>query len=471
MLRKIEKTIKAHGLISKGDHVLLGVSGGSDSVAMAYALHHLRNPFGFSLSVAHLNHAIRGKAADDDESFVRELAWRLSLPCVTEKADVPKLAAETGLSLEMAARQARYDFFKRTAASLQASVLATAHTADDQAETVLLRIARGAGTQGLAGIPYQAMLRGLRVIRPLRDARHQDTINFLHRHRLSWKEDTSNTDTDFLRNRVRHEILPILESRLNPRIRQALVRTGEVLGEENAWLDQLTRRIFRKCVRAVQPQVLKLGSLSREPVAARRRILRLWLFENGVQPEAMDFKMIDRLMDLSGTPRGTREIPLGQGWKVVQRYHELLIKKSPENVPEAFSVPLNVPGETLLLDQGLRAVARWREGPPIKPAVHIGALPSEVVINAAAVGRMPMVLRSWRAGDRINPLGMQGSKKIQDLFVDGKIPRDQRPGIPVLECRGAVVWVAGYRVAKGWEVKNPRQPSLHVFIDRIDRIC
>ena len=467
MLRTIEKTLTERCRIEPGAALLLGVSGGADSVAMTYALRHLAAKRNWLLSVAHLNHGIRGRAADEDEQFVRELAWRLGLLCLTEKVDVPRLAAQGGLSLEMAAREARYAFFQKAAATLGVGYLATAHTADDQAETVLLRLARGAGSRGLGGILYRSEHHGLDIVRPLRDVTHTAARMFLQRHGLVWREDGSNTKLDFLRNRVRHEILPVLETRLNPRIREALLRAGEVLGEENAWMEMSARRIYRKAVRAGEPGVLRIPVWAREPVAARRRVIRLWLMENGLAPELVDYAMVHRILELASVSKGTQTLPLGDGWSVTRRYHELVFHKGSQPILLPFMEALTVPGETLLMDAGLRVLTRWRTGEPLRPHVHVGSLPSEVTLSGPAIGHSPVVVRSWQPGDRIRPLGFSGSKKIQDLFVDAKVPRDRRGEIPVLVCRGEVIWAAGYRVARGWEVQRAEDPSLHVFIERI----
>ncbi len=468
MLKKIGETIRQHRMLVPGQHVLVAVSGGADSVALAYALHHLESRFRLRLTIAHLNHGIRGGAADADAHFVRELAWRLGLPCVVEKTDVPRLAREQSISLEMAAREARYRFLVRTAQAHHCSVLATAHTADDQVETILLKLARGTGPQGLSGIPYVAEREGVVIIRPLREVTHREAVHFLRRHGLAWREDASNKDLDFLRNRVRHEVLPLLESRLNPGIRGALLRTAAILREENAWFDSIARDLLQCCVDDAHFHVLKADMLGREPLAARRRIVRLWLMANGVDPEIVDFTALDRIEGLIRDLRGTREAPLGGGWTIVARYKTLTLERGARTQAAPFRQLLAVPGETLVAERGLRiTVQRERGRAGGGEQARVGHYPADVWLGAGAVGRSALVLRSWRPGDRIRPLGLGGSKKLQDIFTDEKVPRHQRSAVPVLECRGEVVWVAGYRVARGWEVQGARGPSLRVRVERV----
>ncbi len=467
MLRAIDQTLRKHRLIRRGDHVLVAVSGGADSVALAYALHFLRKRHHLQLTLAHLNHGIRGRAADEDARFVNELAWRLGLPCMQARIDVPRRAQHDRVSLEMAARDARYEYFARTAREVGADRLATAHTADDQVETIVLKMARGAGARGLGGIPYESVRRGLRVIRPMRDISHREAVAFLKRHGLAWREDQSNHDPAFLRNRVRYEILPILESRLNPQIRRALLRAGEVLRAEDEWLDQLAQKQFARCLARKGGLDLRVDRLGRLPLAARRRVLRLWLAAGGVDLDEVDFDAVERAEHLLEAPAGTRSVPLSERRRIVRRYQSLRLEGAGRARDAAFRCALIIPGETILPEQGLRIVTRWDHGLLRQTRARIGQFPAEASFGAAAVRRGRIVVRSWQPGDRIRPFGFGGSCKLQDVFVDQKIPADQRAAVPVLECRGEILWVPGYRVAQGWEVPDPAGASLHVWVQRL----
>jgi len=249
MLAQLQNTIRKHRLLSFGEHVLVAVSGGADSVALLCALRDLSPSLGLRLTVAHLNHRIRGRAADRDAAFVRRLARRLKAPVALGRTDVPHLAKREGLSLEMASRKARYDFLAAAARKVKAHVIATAHTADDQAETVLLKLIRGAGPKGLAGIPLEATLRKTRIVRPLLEVSRDAIVAFLRERSESWREDETNRDESFQRNKVRHRILPLLESELNPQVRTALRRTADILREEDGWLDSLAASLLASCRR------------------------------------------------------------------------------------------------------------------------------------------------------------------------------------------------------------------------------
>lgn len=465
MLRAVQQTIIGRGLLRRGDHILIAVSGGADSVALTYALHYLRRRAGLTLTLAHLNHRIRGQEADRDAHFVRDLAWRLGLPCVQAEIDVPRRARSSGISLEMAAREARYDFLARVARDVGATCIATAHTADDQVETVILKLARGAGAQGLAGIPYEASLDGVRIIRPLRDVSHDDATRFLRRHRLKWREDSTNRDLQYLRNRVRHEVLPMLESRLNPAIRQAILRTGEVIREENAWLNAHARKVLRMCAAREPAGGLSARAVARHAPALRRRVIRLWLADAGMNPDRIDFDAVESVDRLLADARGTRRAQLPDGRVVARRYDVLTVHRAlARRKAGPFRARVAVPGETVLPDAGLRVITMRGRGIIRQVGGRAGDIPAEASLGIRAASSEPLVVRSWRKGDRIRPFGFTGSRKLQDVFVDQKVPRDRRGAVPVFECAGEIVWVPGYRVARGWEVRDASGPCLRVVV-------
>ena len=467
MLRTVQHTIQKHALLRPGDHVLIAVSGGADSVALAYSLHFLKKRYRISITLAHLNHRIRGRAADQDARFVKELAWRLGLHCVQGQSDTPRIAREQGVSLEMAARESRYDFLERTAREVEANCIATAHTSDDQVETVLLKLTRGAGPQGVSGIPYCADRRGIRIIRPCRDVTHAESVRFLRRHGLIWREDKSNLDMTFLRNRVRHQVLPLLESKLNPQVRRAILRAAELLREENEWLDSIARGLWNECVESEKRNELNVEKLNRLPLAARRRVLRLWLVSGGVDADQLGFETTENIERLLVAPRGTRAVPISGAFRVVRRYRSLALEKNAAVAVSTFCEKITVPGETVLPDQGLRIITKWATGIIRKRGMRAGDLPAAASLGSEALRHSPLHVRSWKAGDRIRPLGMSGSCKLQDLFVDQKVARDSRDRIPVFECRGEIVWIPGYRIARSWEVKDPRAPSLHLYVRKV----
>ena len=511
MLQRIHSRITRDGLLSAGQRVLLAVSGGADSIAMLHAARRLAPRLGVRLCVCHLNHGLRGAAAAQDSAFVEAVCRRMKIPFAGGRADVRRLAARSGLSVEMAAREARYRFFARAAKRLGADVVATAHTADDEAETVLLKLARGAGPRGLAGIPARAVVNGATVVRPMLDVTRAEIVRFLEANRIAWREDASNLDLTFLRNRVRHEILPLIEKTLNPSIRDALRRTASILREEDDWLESMAAAILRDCsvdpgqaqtdalghaahgaafcgAAAPSPRsapgaarlqcsggstgretrrdapTLDISRLGRQPLAARRRVLRRWLLEASVPGESVDFGAIERIGGLMQQGRTGRMLELAGGWQVRRGYGRLTVRRSDAAPRHGGRTPLNVPGVTLLPSWGLRVLTRFAPGIAKPAGVSVGQWPARASIRCSAIRRNRIYVRARRTGDRMRPFGLSGSKKVQDIFVDAKVPVDQRAGVPLLECGGEIIWIPGYRIARGWEVKDPAARILQITI-------
>ena len=464
---RVLATIEARRLFGPGQRVVVGVSGGADSVALLHVLLGLSKRLRIKIVVAHLDHRIRGKAAAADARFVKQLAVRLGVRCEQARADVPRMAREAGISLEMAAREARYAFFARAARKTGAQVVVTAHNADDQAETILLNLARGSGMRGLGGIRYSSELGPLRVVRPLLDATRAEVVKYLESIGAKWREDETNSDLLFLRNRVRHEILPLLELRLNPDIRGALLRAGEVLRAEDELLADVASGILGLCGGKKAGSPLVTGALCGYPAALRRRVLRQWLPGNGVPGDLVDYDMVERVDLLALRGRSGSRIDIGAGRTVRKHYGELVVKSGKTAEATSFRAVIKIPGETVLPRVGLRVVAAPGAGVIKDGPRKAGRLPAKASLALRAIGRRKLVVRSWRAGDRMRPLGMNGSKKIHDIFVDDKVPREQRGAIPIFECGREIVWLPGYSVAEGWELKNPADTALHLLVEPI----
>lgn len=469
MIKKILACIEKHRLLSPGERAVVAVSGGPDSTALLHSLVELLPRLGIKLSVAHLDHCLRGSDSREDALFVESLSASLQLNFIKGRTDVARLSRENGISVEMAARRARLAFFKRAVKKARAGCVITGHNSDDQAETVLLKLARGSGPRGLAAMSLSSRIEGVNIVRPMLGITRQEIMSYLKLRRLAWREDASNSDTSFLRNRVRHEVLPFLERTLNPSIRETLVRTAHIIGDENDWSRGLAARLLARCTSTEKGErVLEIEPLLREHPAAVRRVIRMWLAGRGVAPETIDFKMVDRIQTLVSAGKGSGAAPVQGGIQVKRRYGKLVLvtgKIEPDLI--AFRKRLLVPGETVLPEQGLRVVTAKRGGVIKDRKKRPGIYPVSASISASAVGRKKIYVRSWRRGDRIRPYGFNGSRKLQDVFVDCKVPAEQRPTVPVIECAGRIAWLPGYRVAEGWHVETGEAPAWHMTIDRI----
>ena len=273
---KIKATIKKYNLFSENDKVIVAVSGGADSVALLFLLSSLKEEYNLELFVAHFNHQIRGEESETDVLFVQRIAQQLNLPFIVKKRDVPAYAKRRKLSLEEAARDLRYKFLEETAKKKGATKIALGHNKDDQIETVLMRLLRGGGSQGLGGMsPKRIIAKGASIVRPLIETSRKEILDFLKQKKIKFREDSSNRETVYLRNRVRHRLLPYLE-RYNPRIGQILFNTAENLREENEYLQEISREAFSRVSQCAKKKViLSLDKLDNFHPALQKRILRL----------------------------------------------------------------------------------------------------------------------------------------------------------------------------------------------------
>jgi len=457
LVQQVQLAIEKHALLPAGATVLVGVSGGADSVALLHILAELAGQGQLSLAVAHLNHGIRTEAAED-RKFVEALCEELGVPFRSAEVDVPALSTAHGISLEMAARDARYAFFASTAAELGAAAVATAHTQDDQAETVLLKLCRGAGGSGLRGVARCTTIQGLQVIRPLLDVSRSTIEGFLRENGHTWREDATNSDTRIKRNFVRHEVIPLLEQGLNPRVKEALSRAAGIIAEDETALDQLTELALAEAQN--EEGALQTNSLADLAPSVRRRALQAWLIRMGVAVADLSFETVERLSVMAKSSSGSQSLALAGGHAVTREYDLLRFVEVEDDTVSIPEVLVSVPGETVLPSVGLSITASLVTGFERKPTGPIGRIPSEAFIRWDGDAPPPLMVRSWRAGDRIQPTGSEDSRKLQDLFVDAKIPRGRRSTIPVFTCHDEIVWVPGYRIARNWAVLHPKQRSL-----------
>jgi len=470
MISKIKTALTTDGLILPGTRILIAVSGGADSISLLHVLSKLASELDIQLCAAHLNHRIRGKDADKDEAFVEKFAKKLKIPFFKGRANVPAMAKRKKISLEMAAREARYSFLKKTARKIKANVILTAHTADDQAETVILKLARGAGSGGLAGIARFANLDGILLARPMLDITREEIISYLKKHHIQWQEDKSNSDTSFLRNRVRLEILPLLKKRLSPSIYKTLARTADILRQDDSFIGTLAESFLPYCLASVKSgngiDVERIKSL---PPAVRRRVIRIWLVSEGIDDKLAGYDAILRVESLASRAKGSGQVPLS-GSKIARReYGSILItgkKETKTGRKRNGKTRIKKRGDTIIRQEGLKVSCRKGKGPIKDKTTGPGHLPARASISMKRTSGSPIFLRHWRKGDRMKPFGLKGSKKLHDIFVDAKVPARKRDSVPVFECRGEIVWIPGYRIASGWELKSSSDPSLVIRIEK-----
>ncbi len=433
--------------------VVVGVSGGQDSVALLHALAVMED-YQLRLGVAHLHHGMRGEEADKDQQFVEELARTLGADFYPEWRDVVAEGERDGLNAEVAGRRARYSLYARVLTEGGYDRIATGHTGSDRAETLLLNLFRGAGLDGLSSIPPR---RG-KIIRPLIGCTRDETLEYCQRHGLPFRTDITNLQPDHARrNALRLEIMPRIKE-LFPGVERALIRACEAIEEELGWTDPLLAEWLDKAIVRSDPDVtvLSLRALAAMPRGALHRLLRMALEEARGDLLDISREQIERIAALvSGAEVGT-EVELSGGWVGRRGYEDVEIARAlPVNVFEPESAPLPVPGRARLPQRGVEVTAEA----VIAPADLDTGDPLVVLIDGAAAAD-GLVLRSWHEGERLRPLGMDGSKKLSDLFTDDKVECDLRRRIPVVaRPDGEILWVVGHRLAQSARTR-PGAPAV-----------
>ena len=458
-------------LFTAGSRIVAGVSGGADSIAMLHLLHGLSNRLGIELVVAHLNHHLRGHAAKVDERFVAECAAALGLRYYGGSAYVRERASRRKLSIETAARQARQEFFRRIVRQTDSAGVALAHTADDQVETFLLRLLRGSAMSGLTAMDPITSINGLHVFRPLLQTKRETLIHYLKKSSIHWREESSNLDPVHTRNRVRHSLLPLLEDQFSPAIRKILLRTVGILREEDRLLELITAD-YRKKLQAPDDR-LDINGLRCLPEALQRRIIRQWLALSSYG-KITDSSELDRIVRWAASRRAGGLIELSEGLGVVAEYDHLSLVSMKEqgriNAQQTQSLcAVHVPrtGTTIWPPGGLRVITWtapgvWKEKPS-----GVARWPCRATVSLERAGRRRLRLRSRQPGDRFFPLGMKGSRKVQDIFTDARVPLAQRDNIPLIVCGEEIIWIPGYQVARGWEVRDPQCNAQHIVIEKM----
>src|SRR5436190_3316668 len=480
--RRALETIRRHGLARPGDRVLVALSGGADSVALLLLLRELEQHGALTVAgAAHLNHQLRGAAADEDEAFCAALAARLGVPFRAARRDVAALARAQKRSVEDAARTARYAFLDGAAGELGASAIAVAHTREDQAETFLLRLLRGAGTRGLAAIHPRVRLPAVApaaprwVIRPLLDVARADLRSYLAARAQPFREDASNADVSIPRNRVRHELLPYLESQFSPSITDVLSREAALARQDEEFLRAEAIKLADRIVLTDVAVRIDVAGLSSAPRALSSRVAQAALHRLAGS-KSIAFDHVERLLALADGPGDGRAVSL-PGQYAVRAGNMVVLRPGRADIQagtNSFAFSLSIPGEVELGAQRLAvgaclAEAARERGAPSGPGERLKTWVgrgSEVGVAAGALV-LPLAVRNRRPGDRFRPLGAPGVRKLQDFLVDRKVARNERDLLPlVVDGRDRIVWVVGQAVAEDFRVTDPSQGVLLLKVRR-----
>ena len=459
-VQRIHRFITQHQMIQPKETVLVGVSGGVDSLALLYALHTLRNQLDCQLHVVHLDHGFREDSAGD-AVYVTEQADQLDIPISSMRVDVPQLMWDEKLSAEVAARRARYQFYECVSERTGATKIALGHHRGDQAETVLMNLLRGAGASGLKGI---LPVREGKFIRPLLAFSRAEIEDFVGHLGLQPRCDTTNYQLNYLRNRVRLELIPTLERTYNTKIQNALSQTAELLQAESDYLETLAHDAFQACrIESYTPDtvVLDLHLFQAHHLALRRRILRLAVAEVLGEVRDLYFNHFESMLNLIDRKAPNRALDLPNGGVFRRAYNRILIQKASDSqIP--FEYEVAVPGHTALPLLDAEMIATIVE-PPMSCAVE-DKFPDgkfQAVFDLDRL-QLPLMLRQRRDGDRFHPFGMRGTKKLKDLLIDAKIPQQERGRVPVLVNKDEIIWVVGYRTSEPFKIRAETKRRLYL---------
>ena len=452
MIEKVKKTIAKHRMLDKGDTVLVGVSGGMDSIALLHCLYLMKDVLGLELVVCHLNHGLRGSESGRDYDFVKGVAKKLGLRFYGKTLRPGELKKKKGVSPQVAARGARLSFFESAAGRFRARRAALGHTMDDQAETVLMRLVKGSALGGLSGIPP---VRGI-YIRPLIGVKREEVARFIGDEGLDYVVDSTNLRTDYLRNDVRINLMPFIVKRYNPAAIETLAHTADTLRHDDDFIEGIA---------AFLGAVIKITKTRVEMDRARLLDLhtalgsRVFLKAAEILGRRADVygPHVDSFLDMvrGSNPSASIDLP---GSLYLAREYDLvtLFTRRPAGPAKPFEKRLAVPGTTTVKETGALFRATFLKTPPRsfdnKTTAYFDydSLPG------------PLSIRQARPGDRMVPLGMKGHRKLKEIFIDEKVPRRRRPGIPVLCSGEEVIWAVGVRVSELCKIRATTKKILKI---------
>ncbi len=442
--QKIWQFITKHGLVSEGQKVIVAVSGGIDSIALLDFFAWLRESKKIEVVAAHVNHRLRGKEADGDEKFVHRVCAEYGIPLFAERVLTKKIAKKTKRSVQETARDLRYTFFDTLQKSLNADAVATAHNANDNAETMLINMFRGSGVEGLGGIP----IRRETIVRPFLCVPRKDIEQYVKKRKLHFREDSSNKHDDYTRNYLRHKIIPKIEQRFNPSLIDTLSNMSEIFRMNAAFTADALKTVAAFDVSRGQVDIRQLEQI--HPYL-QQMLLRRALTEKNIEPA---YETIRSVLELKESQKGTI-IDLDRTFIAERIDNAILIRM--RKSPKEFEFRLEDEG-AINTEDFLFTIKK--SGVPDNKTKSDS---SHEYIDASMV-KFPIIVRNWRKGDVFTPLGMKGKKKLSDFFGERKFSSEQKKKIPVVESGNRIVWVAGNRLDDRFKLTNKTTAAYHITI-------
>ncbi len=458
---RVNRTIDRYRLLEKDDRVIVGVSGGMDSMVLLHLLNACRETLNLFLVIAHVNHGFRPEESEREAEVVQKESARLRLPFEYGKFNVKEFQKLGGLSPQDAARRIRFHFFDDLLRKHGAQKIALGHHADDQVETILLRLIRGAGLRGLKGM---LPIRDGKVIRPLLEVWRWEVESFALKNEVSFLSDSSNSRSDYLRNRIRLGLVPLIEKEFQPHFKETLLRASTLLREEDDYLETGAEKAFQRMVHQTK-DTLSFKWSEYRPLhrAVQWRVIRK-IVQRIHDGEAVlgDGGRTDvlRVFQKLRQPSASFLMELAHGVWIEKRYDVVSLGKRDINPAAPFEVALRSPGRTFIKEIGREVVIEERNRGPFKD--YRG--PATAALMDYESLRFPLKIRNFRPGDRFCPLGVKGTQKLKEFFIDHKVPKFERPSVPLLISEERIAWVVGYRIDERVKITEKTTRILSVSV-------
>lgn len=449
MITRVLKTIEKNGIIKKGDSIVVGVSGGPDSVCLLHILSSLKEDFNLKLVAVHINHMLRGIESNRDEDFVKKLCKALNIELKSIHVDINKISKEKGISLEEAGREERYKNFEMVADRIGADKIAVAHNKNDQAETVLMNIIRGTGLDGLKGMDY---IRG-HVIRPLLDIERSEIEAYIFEKKLDTVTDSSNLETIYARNKIRLDVIPNIDKLFDSNLVKSIDRMNRLIKDDIDFIDTKAKRsYFNAVLRKENEEVeLLLGKVKRMHIALKRRVIRKAIQEVRGNVKGIESVHIESVLDIINTGRVGSRVDL-PGIKIGRTYESIRFYKT-QIKPESFEfeVLINIPGHTEIGDGKHLIEAKIISDYEVSDYKWIKARSLNQFFDYDKLCE-GINIRKRKEGDFFKPINSNGTKKLKEYFIDNKIPREIRDNIPLIAKEREIIWIIGYKISDKFKV-------------------
>lgn len=456
MKEKAIKTIKKYNLIEEHDKIVIGVSGGPDSMALLYLLNDIKEELDFKIFVAHVNHGIRKDEADEDERFVKNICGKLSVPFYSIKVNMDEYAKKNKLTSEEAGRAIRYNFFNKILKDIGGSKIAVAHNKNDQAETLLMRFFRGTGIEGLKGMDY----KNKNIIRPLLDISREEIEKYCSSNNIETRTDWTNLEPIYGRNKIRLEVIPYITKNYNEGIIDTLARTSKLMKLDSEYILDNAKKIFNNIVieETSEGIVLDGKKLKREHYSIKSRVIRQSIEKVLGNLTGIEEKHINNAIKLLDKNITGKSINITNNIVIKISYGNLIIKKLKKTKINSFMYSIPIEGSVYI--QELNAFCTSK----VLSISEINIKNSSKFVKYFDYDKINnrLYIRNRRDGDRFIPLGMTGSKKLKDFFIDEKIPREKRDYIPIIEDNGKIIWVVGYRISEEYKVSSSTSKVLEI---------